>query len=196
MQAPSVSAAIQSYILGFEKSFEQKSKSSAMTYATTQTATATSQESPPAAGTTPPATGAPSQESAATANANRSLSSAGGIAALLSTQGATVTDPSLVQFINPLMVKTGPGVLTGNASGPPATPSYVANQIIEGIGSNGVLTLTDVENAENGTTGAPTSNSNSDTAIATDFEKLSGGSTTMTATQLANALQSYMTFQH
>lgn len=194
MPIPSVSAAIQSYILGFEKSFEQKSKSSATTYPTTQTATK-SQQSTTAAGATPPATAAPSQESAAAANANRSLSSAAGIAALLSSQGATITDPNLVQFVDPRMVKPGSGTTTGNAPGPPATPSYVASQIIEGIGANGVLTLGDVENAENGTPGAPTANLNSDTTIATDFEKLSGGSTTTTATQLTNALRSYMANQ-
>jgi hypothetical protein len=114
---------------------------------------------------------------------------------LLSSQGATVTDPNLVQFIDPRMAETGSGTMTGNASGPPATPSYVASRIMAGIGSNGVLTLADVENAENGTTGTPTSNSNSDTTIAADFEKLSGGSTTMTSAQLTNALKSYMATQ-
>jgi hypothetical protein len=191
MPIPGASAAIQSYILGFEKSF-QKPKSST-TYPTTQAAAATAQQSATAAGATPPATAAPSQDSTATADANRYLSSAAGMAALLSSQGATVTDPNLVQFIDPRMIDTGSG--TGDASGAPATPSYVASRIMAGIGSNGVLTLAEVENAENGTTGAPTSNSNSDTAIATDFEKLSGGSTTMTATQLTNALQSYMANQ-
>ena len=195
MPVPSVSAAIQSFMLGFEKSFEQKSKTAPSTYPTGQAAAAAGQESTTAAGATAQTTAAPSQESAATANSNRSLSSAAGIAALLSSQGATVTDPNLVQFIDPRMAETGSGTMTGNASGPPATPSYVASQIIEGIGSNGVLTLADVENAENGATGTPTSNSNSDTTIAADFEKLSGGSTTMTSAQLTNALKSYMATQ-
>jgi hypothetical protein len=191
MPIPSVSAAIQSYILGFEKSFEQKSKSCATTYATT--GTAASHPSTTAAGATPSPTS--SQDSAATAEANRHQSGVAGLAALLSSQGAAISDPNLVQFINPSDVPTGPATVTGDVSGPPATPSYVASQIIEGVGSDGVLTLAEAENAENGTAGAPTSDSNSDTDIAADFEKMSGGSTTMTAVQLAKALQSYMTNQ-
>jgi len=190
MAIPSISAAIQSYILGFEKSFEQKPKSSTTTDATTQTAP--SYQSTTAAAATPPAE--PSQDSATTSDANRYLSDVSGIAALLSSQGEPVSDPNLVQFINPDL-PTGPRTVTGDVSGPPATPSYVASQIIEGVGSDGVLTLAEVENAENGSTGAPTSNSNSDTDIAADFEKMSGGSTTMTAAQLTNALQSYMANQ-
>ena len=81
-------------------------------------------------------------------------------------------------------------------SRPTGPPSYVASQEIEAVGSNGVPTLAEVENAENGSTGVPISNSNSDTSIAADFEKMSGGLTTMTAVQLANALQSYMATQH
>src|ERR1700678_577440 len=194
MPIPGVSAAIQSYILSFEKSFEQKSKSSATTYPTTQAAAATSQRSTTAASAIPPA--APSEGSTATADANRYLSGVAGIAALLSSQGAAVSDPNLVQFINPLDTPTGPGTVTGDVSGPPATPSYVASQIIEGVGANGVLTLAEVENTENGTSGTPPSNSNSAASIATDFEKMSGGSTTMTAAQLGKALQSYMNTQH
>jgi hypothetical protein len=194
MAIPSVSAAIQNYILSFEKSFEPKKKSTHTPDTNAQTPAATSQQST-APSVSPQAAAAPSQESPATANANRYLSSAGGMAALLTSQGATVTDPNLVQFIDPRMTATGPGTVSGDVSGPPATPSYVASQIIAGIGSNGVLTLADVEKAENGSTGAPTSNSNSDSNIAADFEKMSGGSTTMTATQLANALQSYMATQ-
>jgi hypothetical protein len=193
MPISSISAAIQSYILGFEKSFQQKPKSSGTTYPTTQASAATSQQSTLVASASPAV--APSQESTDTAGANRYSSGVAGIAALLSSKGATVSDPNLVQFINPIDTPAGPRAVTGDASGPPATPSYVASQIIEGVGSDGVLTLAEVEKAENGTTGAPTSNSNSDSDIAADFEKLSGGSTTMTAAQLTKALQSYIASQ-
>jgi hypothetical protein len=195
MQISSISAAIQSYVLSFEKSFDQKSKSSPTSYATTQAAAPTNQQSTTAASETPQAATAPDQ-AVATANANRYLSSVSGIAALLSSQGATITDPNLVQFINPRDVMPGSAAATGTVSGTPATPAYVASQIIEGVGSNGVLTLAEVENAENGTKGAPTSNSNSDTDIAADFDKMSGGASTMTAAQLAGAIQSYMDSQH
>jgi hypothetical protein len=191
MPISSVSGAIQSYILGFEKSFGQTLKSAAATYTTTRTAAG--HQSTSAAGATP--TAASTQDSAATAEAIRHQSGVAGLAALLSSQGAAVSDPNLVQFINPRDVPTGSATVTGEVPGPPATASYVASQIIEGVGSDGVLTLAEAENAENGTAGALTSNSNSDTDIAADFEKMSGGSTTMTAMQLANALQSYMANQ-
>jgi hypothetical protein len=194
MQSSGITAAIQGYILAFEKSFQQQPESSSANYAAQPAATAgpgsgsPSQES--SASDQLPA--GPSQEPPPTADANRYLSAVEGIAALLSSQGAPITDPNLVQFINPHDVKPGSNTVTGNVSGSPATPSYVASQIIEGLGSNGALTLAEVENAENATTGAPTSNSNSAAEIAADFEKLSGGSTTLTARQLADALQTYM----
>jgi hypothetical protein len=106
-----------------------------------------------------------------------------------------ITDPNLVQFINPRDVKLGSATASGKVSGSPATPAYVASQIIEGVGSNGVLTLAEVENAENGSKGAPTSNSNSDADIAADFDKMSGEASTMTAAQLASAIQSYVESQ-
>jgi hypothetical protein len=74
MQISSVSATIQSYILGFEKGFDQKSKSSPTSYATTQASAPTNQQLTTAASETPQAAAAPDQ-SVATANANRYLSS-------------------------------------------------------------------------------------------------------------------------
>jgi hypothetical protein len=69
---------------------------------------------------------------------------------------------------------------------------------MEAVGSNGVLTLAEVENAENGSAAlnATSLNTNSDADIKADFEKMSGGATTMTAAQLAAAIQSYMDTQH
>jgi hypothetical protein len=60
------------------------------------------------------------------------------------------------------------------------------------LGSNGVLTLAEVQNAENGCTAAPAGDaldSNTDSDIAADFTQLSGGSSTMTLAQLTVAIQ-------
>jgi hypothetical protein len=65
---------------------------------------------------------------------------------------------------------------------------------MDSFGSNGVLTLANVESAENGCASAPAGdliNSNTDADIAADFVQLSGGASTMTLTQLTSAVKLY-----
>jgi hypothetical protein len=119
------------------------------------------------------------------------------LATLLSSQGATIIPP---QMRTPPQLITAPHAISftatqpagGNALSGPPTALEQANQIMGALGSNGVLTLAEVEKAENGRTAAPAGDaldSNTDSDIAADFTQLSGGSSAMTVAQLTSAIQ-------
>jgi len=144
----------------------------------------------------------PGSAAAGSASQGEYDSSMDGLAGLLSVQGSEICPPNLQ-----LALVAGPGgasssSVTSTASGPtdpaPATASFIATQMMDSLGSNGVLTLADVEKAENGSTASSAATSpfaNSDADIASDFNKLSGGTNTMTLPQLTNAIQQYMNNQ-
>jgi hypothetical protein len=125
-----------------------------------------------------------------------------GLSALLSTQGEAIMPPNLTLAL--LALQTSGGSVeqcsaAASADAAPVTASQAASQMINSLGSNGVLTLADVEVAENGSTDADAAtslDSNCDGDIAADFTQLSGGTDTMTASQLASAIQRYMDTQN
>ena len=148
------------------------------------------------------------QAAGATASTNQGQydASVDGLAGLLSVQGAEIMPPNMMLALHALHALQQSGSSSwppsSSASGPkdaaPVTASEVAGQMIDSLGSKGVLTLADVESAENGSTspGAATSmDANSDSDIAADFSKLTGGTDVMTQSQLTSAIQLYMNTQ-
>jgi len=151
-----------------------------------------------------PTSAATPQEPAATASTDQGQHDASveGLAGLLTVQGQEIMPPNMMLALH-AMQQSGPSssgqssvsFSTGPADSAPVTASEVASQMVDSLGSNGVLTLADVENAENGSTNpaaATSLDSNSDTDIAADFDKLTGGTGVLTASQLTGAIQKYM----
>ena len=150
-----------------------------------------------------PASADATQKADATASTNQGQydASVDGLAGLLTVQGQEIMPPNIMLALHAMQ---GPGASssgqcsaswTGPAEPAPVTASEVANQMMDSLGSNGVLTLADAENAENGSTSATAATSldaNSDNDIAADFAKLSGGAAAMTVSQLTNAVQKYI----
>jgi hypothetical protein len=124
-----------------------------------------------------------------------------GLAGLLSTQGAEI-------FSNEYGTGSAHTCLgeqnvhryhSRHRRGWPVTAAVVAQQMIDSVGSNGVLTVANVEKAENGSTSASAStsiDSNSYSDIAADFTKLSNGTGELTTAQLTNAIQHYIDTQN
>jgi hypothetical protein len=145
---------------------------------------------------------APSGASGASdANQGEYNASIEGLAALLSMQGADIvpSNMELALHIPASASATNSVTASVTAAGGPATAAVVAQQMMDSLGSNGVLSLADVEKAENGSTSsaAGTSvDSNPDSAISADFTKLSNGSGQLTLGQLTNAIQHYMDTQN
>jgi hypothetical protein len=144
------------------------------------------------------------QEARATASTNQGQydASVEGLAGLLSTQGQVIMPPNMMLALHASQQSgvsaQSTSIATGPADAAPVTASEVAGQMIDSLGSNGVLTVADVENAENGSTSPDASTSldaNSDTDIAADFAKLTGGTGVLTASQLTGAIQKYMDTQ-
>jgi hypothetical protein len=121
------------------------------------------------------------------------------LAMLLSSQGATIMPPNL--RLHPGQTSSAPqaGSVTstettgGTAPSGPLTASDVAKEIMDDFGSNGVLTVADVERAENGSTSAAAGdvNANTNADIEADFAQLSDGATSMTLAQLTSAVKKY-----
>jgi hypothetical protein len=147
----------------------------------------------------------PGQGSAAAGSASQGEydSSIDGLAGLLSAQGSEIVPPNLkLALIAGSGGSSSSTILSsagGTTSSAPATATLIATQMMKSLGSDDVLTLADVEKAENGSTAASavtSPESNSDADIATDFNKLSGGTNAMTVPQLTNAIQQYMDNQN
>jgi hypothetical protein len=157
----------------------------------------------------PSPAGAAAQPTAAPAGATGSANqgqydaSVEGLAGLLSEQGKEIMPPDLMLALHAMQQSSGfTGQSTVTSTGPadpaPATASQIAGQMMDSLGSKGVLTLAEVEKAENGSTspGAATSlEDNSYSDVAADFANLSGGSNVMTTSQLTSAIQKYMDTQ-
>src|ERR1700678_2700679 len=182
MRIPSASASNQNL---FPSLGQRQPKTSPTGYTTTPTASAGTDQQPTAA-----------SGSGQALNTNSSVQIS--LAMLLSSQGATIVPANfqLSPYSSLSQSSTATVSFTGTSgsdapSGPPTAASE-AMQIMDSLGSNGVLSLANVQSAENGCTTAPLRdliNSNTDADIASDFTKLSGGGSTMTLAQLTSAIQ-------
>ena len=180
MRIPSVSPVNPSSVPSFG---ERRPRTSPTAYATTQAAPAQAAQQPAAS-------------NSARVDGTYSMSQIN-LAMLLSSQGATIIAPEMQ--ISPELASqphsvslSAPAPIGGAESSGPPTASQEAQQIMDSLGSNGVLTLASVESAENGCTSAPASDlldSNTDADITADFTQLSGGGGAMTLAQLTSAIQ-------